>query len=301
MLRTLVIVSILLLVGVFGLHSSAETQGEVNQLDIETLIELDAAGFPLPGDEAVPLESVPRPKPRPDWKDRPGTTPVGPGLPFDPLSLTPHPEYRSPKLTPRFAAEGADSNCQRYIKADGTYGKQGLLIRKEILGLGLSSPMSEYYLTRELPGIQNICPKYYSLQPEQRINWWIWYMAAISWDESKCYDEDWRVNPNGTDTVAAGEFQMPAPWKKHREWRGPGCNGPHEKVDGYVMVNPDNNIPCAVQTLSYSLCGFYSWNKERCQSNAKAPWGAHHYWRGTKRSKFSGVVATRAMEFPLCK
>ena len=215
----------------------------------------------------APLTS-PRPKPRPevapDSSLRPVTRPT----------LDVPADYRSPPPTASFSADEVGDNCQIYIRSDGTYGEHGLMIRREILGLGTSSDLRNYFLQAQIPHMDALCPKFYELSREERINFWIWYLMSLSHDESKCNDPDWRVNRGAPNGVATGEFQLDEAWKG-RSWRGPGCNALAPRVNGYLMTNPENNIPCAVQSLGYSLCGFYSSDEGTCTTEAHAPYGSH--------------------------
>jgi hypothetical protein len=291
-------------------RDTPHTRARRTYLDIEAIIKADAAERARTIEDIIEQEEIerqyhdaehatqdekeiPRPRPMPDSIRR---LRAGIEEGFNPAAIDP--EYRSPALTASFAKEDADENCHRYIKPDGTYGEQGLAIRKEIVGMGRSSNMREYFLNYELPQMNKLCPKFNTLQKEQKINFWIWYMAAISWDETKCFDDNWQVNKNATDTTAAGEFQMPAPWS-HRDWRGPGCDAKEPPLNGLLMNNPANNIPCAVQTLAYGLCGFYSWNREKCMDKPQKPFGSNLYWSGAKRN--DSKTMKMAKEFPLCK
>ena len=69
------------------------------------------------------------------------------------------------------------------------------------------------------------------------------------------------------------------------------------------MANPSNSIPCAVEIMSGSLCGFYSYKKWplTCDpvENTKGLTGKHIYWEKMKHNDTKFVKMIK--EFPLCK
>ncbi len=229
------------------------------------------------------------------------------------LEKNPPRKYRSPPLTASFKKKGAD--CTDYIKPDGSYGERGKLAAKEILGEGQSSDRWGYFSSNQIDGIRSICPNFNKFRDDQKLNFWIWMLAAMAWDEGKCRSD--IINMNATNGIAAGDLQMPEDFKNDREWRGPGCNAKHARVPGvfvngkktgasYYMANYENSIPCAIEVLGGAICGFYSKRAyplkcdESEEFKSRPLMGKHLYWEKL-RHPGKGNILAMTKEFPLCK
>ncbi|MCH2534612.1 MAG: hypothetical protein MK008_09255 [Bdellovibrionales bacterium] len=216
-------------------------------------------------------------------------------------------EYKSPPLTNSFSALGAD--CSDYIDDNGNYGDRGKLLAKEILGEGRSTDRWEYF-KQGSRNLSSVCPNFNNLNDEEKLNFWIWTFAAIAWDEGKCISNIARSD--ATNGLAVSDFQLPENWKSGRSWRGPGCNANgrapavnirRRRYGNFLMANPSNSIPCAVEIMSGSLCGFYSYKKWplTCDpvEKTKGFTGKHIYWEKMKHNDAKFVKMIK--EFPLCK
>ncbi|MCJ8278318.1 MAG: hypothetical protein MJK18_15880 [Bdellovibrionales bacterium] len=216
------------------------------------------------------------------------------------------PNYRSPAPTDSFrvwnGSGQSHQHCSRYIRQDGTYGPQGQMLIREITGHGHSSDRSSVFLgSTNIANIENVCRNYYGLNRDQRINFWVWAFMSISWVESKCFHPNQNIRPDDPNGISAGEFQLEEIWKEEageneqgetlyagRYWRGRGCNAIQPRVDGLLMMNPDNNIPCAVQIMGTTVRngGLYHPNQ---------------FWASMRRSDMGGAIINRMREFPACR
>ncbi len=201
----------------------------------------------------------------------------------------------------------------QYFKTDGTLGSKGQLLRRELASEAgaQSTPMRHLFFRNTYPE-NTICPNLSSMTDDQKLNYWIWYMASIAEMESDCGRNSY--NPNGSDGVASGEFQLNEDWDS-RKWRGlndarregGGCNvtGPKVTPPSYayssppqlLMANIENNIPCAVEILAGGLCGFYSTNSGRCLDETR-PLTGLGYWQDIRNE--TGEIMTNLRSFPLC-
>lgn len=90
------------------------------------------------------------------------------------------------------------------------------------------------------------CPGFRNMDRDERIRFWVWTMASISYVESTCgtdpstrrpkYDANARYA-----THVVGEFQMEADVNK-RYWRGPNCRN-------RSVVTFQDNMSCALDEL----------------------------------------------------
>ena len=224
--------------------------------------------------------------------------------------------FKSDPLPPSFHV--VDNTCHRYIKADGTYGEQGKLLIKELIGEGRSTNRWELFMDKEIPGIEAICRNYNQLEPLIRIKFWVWFMASIAYAESSCAHPRKMINPSDPDGISIGEFMMPERWRsckfneksQHivctgRYNRGPGCNGLKENkvslpgFDSY-MYDSKNNIPCAVEVFGATMYGCYKNNQRICQGISR-PWSTKGmFFKELITDKVEGKILQRAKEFPPC-
>lgn len=225
-------------------------------------------------------------------------------------------EYKSPKLT-KVQSIKLGRKCYDFIDKRGNYGKRGKLLAREILGKGRSTNRWEYF-KQSTSSILSFCPKFDNFNDEEKLNFWIWTFAAISQTEGTCKEN--VSTPNATHGLAVSDFQLPEEWKGGRSWRGPGCeasgkapsyNDTGKIFNGnFLMANPHNSIPCAVEIMSGSLCGFYSYKKWplSCDpvKNTKGLTGKHQYWERLRKSEEDldeeeKTIVNMVKEFPLCK
>lgn len=225
--------------------------------------------------------------------------------------------YSPPPLTADFEADGAGANCHAYIKPDGTYGPSGKLLLKELGGNGKASlsdhgdVIPDVFLNPEFKDFNNLCPNFDTFHKSQKLSFWVWLFTAIAWDEGKCIP---NVTADGTNTLAVSDFQLPENWNPHRKYRGPGCNAteprtPSRTLKGSntgnkLMANPKNAIPCAVQIMAGTICGWYAPESSgiRCNQEKRADifaGSSQSYWQKIRANddKLKDMIS----QFPDCK
>lgn len=257
---------------------------------------------------ANPLSSSLRPLPRPkgDLKVRDFWWQASAPLFFDP-------KYRH-----TIPQEGLlHEHCvgeQQYFKADGTLGKKGLLLRRELANESgaRSTPMKHLFFRNKFPNLNQVCPRFSSFTDDQKLNFWIWYLASIAEVESDCGRN--AYNPDSPDGVSAGELQMPEAWKL-RSWRGlnpygpegGGCNATgsaivppsynYKNPPELLLAEPNNNLSCAVEVLAGVLCGFYANDGISCLEETQELSG-HGFWYQMQNLDSDAIQYVRS--FPLC-
>lgn len=142
-----------------------------------------------------------------------------------------------PGLTKGFSKENAD--CTSFIKSDGTYGPWGTTVKDYIS----KSPARSYFLNPS--HIAEVCPRFDKFSEQEKDHFWVWTIAAISWDESRCISG--RRNTHASNGVATGLLQLDEQ-KKARYWRGPSCNVKS-------VAKADSNIKCGLDILGELLKG----------------------------------------------
>lgn len=180
--------------------------------------------------------------------------------------------YRSPKLTQKFGA--IRSKCaEKFIKDDGSYGEIGLMLKKEILGKGKSSQQTEHFFSKSHPqNLDKVCKNYNSMTDDQRLNFWIWTMAAVSKDEGSCNKnaKNPKAGPDGKG-IAIGHFQTPISESggTHPRWRGPGCETPPN------FDTEEHQSSCAIEIMGGVLSGKYN---PKSKNDPASPFEAGTYW-----------------------
>ncbi len=209
---------------------------------------------------------------------------------------------------------GAD----QYFDGNSRLGLKGQILKRELThALGArSTPMRHLFFRNNFPKMEHLCPRFQLFNDDQKLNFWIWYMAALARTESDCGLNTY--NPNDPNGVSVGELQIPASWN-NRSWRGVrlkgqerhsgGCNALGEPVTptsykdsnppAFLMANIDNNLTCGVEVLAGVLCGFYNDPAETCRPLVQAPFG-HGFWRKLKID-LSGPIIANIQRFPLCR
>lgn len=188
-------------------------------------------------------------------------------------------------LHEKFSSNGAD--CSRFLKEDGKPGPLGDVISNHIKSLGDESQ----FLRNDLKGIERVCPKWAELTPENKTNFWIWFIAAISWKESTCGAA--KKNPAATHGVAVGHLQLNKN-RKDRSWRGGSsgnsCNVPDISID-------ENNIKCGLEILNEQLKG-----KDGIYEGSGDLFGrgSNAYWQALRTSD-GGKIIDLVEVYPFCK
>lgn len=188
-------------------------------------------------------------------------------------------------LDEKFSNNGAD--CSRFMKDDGKPGPLGNVIANHIKEIGEES---QFY-RNDLKGIEKVCPKWAELTPENKTNFWIWFIAAISWKESTCGAA--KKNAAATHGVAVGHLQLNKN-RKDRAWRGgtsgDSCKAPDISID-------ENNIKCGLEILNEQLKG-----KDGIYEGSGDLFGrsSNAYWQAL-RTPDGGKIIDLVEIHPFCK
>ncbi|EQC44359.1 transglycosylase SLT domain protein [Bacteriovorax sp. Seq25_V] len=188
-------------------------------------------------------------------------------------------------LSDSFFKDGAD--CRHFIEDNGEYGAWGKTIENYIL----TEPDGDVLLRDNLAGMESgsggICPRWKSLNRDDKIRFWVWSMAAIAWRESTCVPT--KKNRNATNGVGVGLFQLDERYS-NRQWRGRHCK------DKTVSAAKDN-VECAMDIMSELMKGKSGMYKTK---GILYGYKSGSYWEHLKHSD-GGDIGSRIREFPLCQ
>lgn len=97
-------------------------------------------------------------------------------------------------------ARGVDAACQKIIQRDGSYGPWGEHIYRT-----LSPEKQPALFQKNLSDMPSLCPKFSSMENEEKRKFWVWVFMAMADRESSCRERITARGPNGT---AAGVLQL---------------------------------------------------------------------------------------------
>ncbi len=206
-----------------------------------------------------------------------------------------HESYDSLPLAHRKDGVYFNEKCTGFIKRNGEEGEWGKLITDYI---DKNGGENSTFLDDEVRGMTahpRTCPKWYSLNTEQRKRFWIWMMASIAQVESSC-DKD-QVNmgavPNKSDRPR-GLFQLNT-LRKNRQWRGENCKFPSGATE---TVKPRNQILCSMDIMNELLKG-----KEGRYKASGRIFPTNSYWEKLRpeHSYTGGPIGELVRKFPLCR
>ncbi|WP_413580391.1 hypothetical protein [Bdellovibrio sp. HCB288] len=127
------------------------------------------------------------------------------------------------------SASSVVKSCDSFIKDDGEYGSLG---NKVLAGVRENADAFSEKVPKDM---KSLCPKYASMDSEQRNKFWVWAMMSMASTESSCDSE--QVNENAPHGAAVGLFQL----------SGDVCG---KEVD---LKNAISNADCAVKRLAKEL------------------------------------------------
>jgi len=257
-------------------RSSSSSDAASTDLTSVTNINQYAQSFGVPpaavcrvGDEVPPAVSTPRPSP---LRPLPGLTSA-----FDVGLAGAHPRDRD---------ISGQEYCSQFIKSDGSYGAIGEYIVELI-----RAQSSDRSITRDdLPTMQgdsSICQNWSQLTQEEREHFWVWSVAAIAWDESKCGHKDWMRNRSNREAV--GMLQMNHS-PSGRNFRGQACR---TSASESIMEHRPN-VRCGVHILTDLL---NPPNMYQTDGNLIAP---NSYWDKLRRPS-NGTIDEKVASYPLCR
>lgn len=210
--------------------------------------------------------------------------------------------YKSPPLP--IDSKKMPKECKKFINDDGTYGEYGEIIKKEIVGQGNSTKRANLFFDTVPTNIHEICPKYGNFNPDERLNFWVWTVAAMAKDESACKDsaKNDKAGPK-LNGVAVGLCQTPQLEEgRSPSWRGPGCKTPPDYSDA------KQQLACCMEIIGGHLEGNYRGGPD-FKRDGYTPFDKTSYWAvlrpengENRRSRNAGVDTLSIIkEFPACK
>lgn len=191
------------------------------------------------------------------------------------------PVLNRPHLTTEFLADGP--GCTGFIRADGSYGPYGRVMENS---LNSSQRLKRTLLNDDANTVARdgqmraLCPRFSALLPDERINFWIWTFAAISWAESRC--QNLKASPC-TSGNCVGLMQLEER-RSLRHWRGRFCDVPS-------VLDPENNLKCSLEIMSGQFEGVYG----------HPPSLRHSYWEKLRNHEATSIIKDRIRLFPNCR
>ena len=169
---------------------------------------------------------------------------------------------------------------QLFISKDGGLGEAGREIRDAVQNHGSQCLYNDI-------DVSSVCPNYRSFNLKEKDAFWVYAFASIAHKESSCLPSN--QNPNGTNDVADGLFQMEFSYTARRSaGRDPDLcktSGPHPSGDIKFQAQ------CSISVLRDTNCRL-GWPLD----------GPHGYWhllRSNAKSK-NGTIVDLIKKFPGC-
>lgn len=197
-------------------------------------------------------------------------------------------------LTSEFREKGA-TGCDRFIQNNGEYGEYGEILYSTLMNDERIRKVlidDDKMKIRMDPVMNKVCPGFSQLNKEDRARFWVWSMAAIAWDESKC-NADIRPKPGPNDTLI-GILQL-EDRRSSRSWRGKLCNVPS-------IRSVDAQLQCALDIMRGQ---FECTPGAASCSSSKGTYGPaslkSSYWEKLRGNNDSSTIKVRMAKFPGCK
>lgn len=185
-----------------------------------------------------------------------------------------------PGLSRGHFAEGAD--CTGFIRNNGSLGPLGNAVKEYIAN------SSERRRFLEPNYIKEACPGWDGMNEAEKEHFWVWTVASIAWDESRCVSR--RRNTRASDGVGVGLLQLNEEYSK-RSYRGPNC-----RVNSVRDDIP--NIKCGLDTMAELLKG-----RDGIHKGYGAIFRENNrntsYWEKLKRPG-GGTIGKLIKSYPLC-
>ncbi len=166
----------------------------------------------------------------------------------------------------------------------------------------------ERFFINDSSQIAQTCPKYNSMNPTERMHFWVWTFMLISYKESQCNDSRWRLNANDVNGPSVCAYQMPEFENGRRPaWRGPGCDVDNDGRVGavirgtrYETGNIESCTSCAVEAMGKGLCGFHSPPGGVCNDPPiRGVFGSQMFWQEMKRP--GGAIVSTLRNYRGCR
>lgn len=177
--------------------------------------------------------------------------------------------------------------CVKFVDSNGNYGDYGKIIQTALLETPrFRKALLENDRVANDAQVKLICPNFSNLTEPERVKFYVYTIAAIARDESRC-----KLNPDSYDDICptcVGMMQLPDALSE-RSFRGPACNVSNIRA-------PVNTLKCSLDILRGQFEELYGkpWGKN-------PSWLALSYWEKLRTPGVSGPVKERMKLIPGCK
>jgi len=222
------------------------------------------------------------------------------------------------RLNPNYKPIGLGGNskvsrqCQSawLSKEGGGYGPRAKLLLEEIK----KSSFRKYFVSSNIPQVQEICPKSVNWGVDERLNFWALLFTNVAYHESNCTP----MSPVHicVNAPCAGEMQLEEDYdmrvgrlpKSHRipglplREHNTGCRGDQRPPGSNELwaQNIQNTMSCTVEIMGSFLCGRHTFRGvDDCTKN-EPPFGRKpptSYWEDLN----DGDVKAKIKLSPLCR
>lgn len=140
---------------------------------------------------------------------------------------------------------------------------------------------------------KTFCPKYDSLKPAQRLEFWSVLMVAMAKRESSykpttTYQEAFK-NSKGEPVISTGLFQISYESTRQAKYKCPG-------VTTESLKNPLQNIGCSVNILAHWVK-----NDKRAAGTTGSNTGCGRYWAVCRPGSSQAYIASQTTALSFCK
>jgi hypothetical protein len=193
--------------------------------------------IPAPKLTTLPLPSLQSPSAPPTNSEAPGPYYNSPESVPPSERLNVSPMKKSPQGT---AGERLFGNsCNEFIDADGNYGELAHHIikhlRPEIVPI--------FFDNTVITDMHRICKNFSHWGERQKVQFWIWTIAAMAAAESSCNPKN--PNKHAVHGTAVGLLQLPLVWAR-------GHSDPYH-CNATSLTDAKTNISCSLKVLYYQL------------------------------------------------
>lgn len=178
-----------------------------------------------------------------------------------------------------FTYGGTHGRCNHFIDKEGNYGQWGEFVVERLRDEGTDSI---FYLD-DLEAMTSVCKRWPEFDQLEKEHYWVWVIASIAWDESKCGERRW-MDHSGLVGLLQMEKNL-----SDRKWRGKNCR----EAD---LIDHRNNIRCSFDIMAELLKG-----KEGIyKSNGLLYQNPNSYWEKLRRVN-GGTIGARMRTYTPCE
>lgn len=178
-----------------------------------------------------------------------------------------------------FSSGGTRGRCNNFIDKEGNYGEWGEFVVERLQEEGVDS----LFYQNDLLAMTSVCKRWPEFNQNEKEHYWVWIIASMAWDESKCGEHRWMDHDG-----LVGLLQMEKD-VADRKWRGENC-----RVED--LLDHRNNIRCSFDILAELLKGKDGLYK----SNGLLYQNPNSYWEKFRRVG-GGTIGARMRTYTPCE